>query len=63
MTKKDYELIAESLNAIVSVVRIPNVSKQEMRFAVNEGINLLARDLQNDNPRFDFDKFIKAVNK
>ncbi len=63
MTKKDYVLIAGALNAIVSVTRAEPVSKSEIRFAINEGINLLARDLQDDNPRFDFDRFIEAVNK
>ncbi len=64
MTKKDYILIAESLNPMAAILRAKKeLSKSEIEFAFNQTVNLLARKLQQDNSRFDFDRFIEAVNK
>lgn len=56
MTKKDYELIASSLNKVVTMAH-----KYKMNPQLVEAIAMqLTLDLANANPRFDRDKFLKA---
>jgi hypothetical protein len=56
MSRKDYELIALQVNK--------QLTYQKSSPAICAGIKILARELgeafANDNPQFDYDKFIKA---
>lgn len=71
MTKKDYELIADKLSIIVKCSReIENLSQEswELKYAmldksISQMIYFLITALEEDNPRFDRERFMKAVNK
>jgi hypothetical protein len=62
MTKKDYELIAKPLNLLVKC--IPDIDNGESAsFVVNQVVNKFMRDLEAENPLFNREKFLKAVNE
>jgi hypothetical protein len=52
MTRKDYELIASTLNKVVI-----------LNGNTDTAITALAHALSNDNPRFDALRFVEAVYK
>ena len=62
MTKKDYELIAQSIWRSGFALNLDkNKVKQEAREKMRSLIvHDLCGSLQNDNPRFDENKFFKA---
>lgn len=58
MTKKDYELIADSLkNSWLSSVKFPTEDNQEFYQRV---VIRLGHNLEAENPRFNEKKFFKA---
>jgi hypothetical protein len=56
MTKKDYELIAEGLEASRYLIGVSNDTEAMYRNIVSN----IASSLKNDNPRFDRVKFYRA---
>lgn len=52
MTKKDYKLIAESINAARQYIRSENKD-----CGLNFLVGYLGEELKNDNPNFQYDKF------
>ena len=56
MTRKDYQMIAES----ILTARKVQSELGEMYVSVAHLANTLATDLEIDNPRFDRDRFLKA---
>lgn len=68
MTKKDYELIASSLNLLVKASRSidrgeAKIDPEGFRFLINQVVFSFGSKLKEDNPRFDIDKFLQAVNR
>jgi len=64
MTKKDYILIAEVFRPLVESIKGDRIlTQEELRFVINQTINMMGRKLQEDNPRFDFNRFIDYINK
>lgn len=55
MTKKDYVLLARVFKTNYDALQRPG-NKMTLRLIVKD----ICRELQQDNPRFDSDKFIKA---
>lgn len=53
MTRKDYKLIAKAFNDMSKVVRLEDTVALQI-------IEMLADDLQADNPRFDRARFLEA---
>lgn len=63
MTKKDYELIARAL-AYTKPSKIARPNGYEDRlYTWNGVIEVLARDLEFENDRFDINKFYQACGK
>jgi hypothetical protein len=60
MTKKDYILIARALN---NVGKKTDVRKKQYWQAIMDIVIVLGGELQQDNPRFDYSKFVEACNK
>lgn len=63
MTRKDFQLIADALAAATPIIDIsePVDARNTGRIATWVGaVNETAWHLQNDNPRFDLDRFHKA---
>ena len=58
MTKKDYIVIAKTLNKLVKGVE-QDFSKHHMG-VIRELVNNLSNEFQEDNPRFDREIFWKA---
>ncbi len=56
MTKKDYILLARTLEKALAECKT-----SEQRAIIEKYINILSKDLQAQNVRFDSDKFIKAI--
>ena len=67
MTKKDYILIAGAVNTLTKSTKAISVDEkldvETLDFLVNQFINKLARVLSEENPLFDWDKFLEACNK
>lgn len=63
MTRKDYVLIAEGIRAEVDTLNMERDGGLDRTYHLI-GASLVARrlaqSLQDDNPRFDYDRFIKA---
>jgi hypothetical protein len=55
MTKKDYELIASSIEAVYN-----DKDLDKYKAGISEVAYNIAEGLQYDNPRFDRNKFLKA---
>jgi len=55
MTKKDYELIARGIKGVYM-----DCEDEIEQYAVSEVARSLSIDLQDDNPRFDRNKFLTA---
>lgn len=56
MTRKDYQLIAAALR----LARTTNPTSKAHRIALADAAIILARELANDNPRFDRARFLAA---
>jgi len=57
MTRKDYNLLAEVIKDTREEFNYLNLSSREL---LNALTNKLINRLENDNPRFDSEKFYKA---
>ncbi len=55
MTRKDYVLLAEAIKAATSAIDHPE------RLGAQLVANEIAHRLQQDNPRFDRERFLKAA--
>jgi hypothetical protein len=62
MTRKDFEMIAETLNRVLNVAR-DDIAGDETVPGVMMTINMFAARLANDNPRFKIDLFLDAATK
>jgi hypothetical protein len=58
MTKRDFELIAQSVRVARPGLRSEHTGP--MHFALDHFSILIANALANDNPRFDRERFLKA---
>lgn len=56
MTKKDYELIAKSLNKVVKRLSYHNIRSQTVVTVIEQ----IAADLSGDNQSFDRTRFLEA---
>lgn len=56
MTKRDFELIARTFHA----QRIRFMMMPEKQAAIDELAEVFAHELENTNPRFDRERFLKA---
>lgn len=59
MTKKDYIVIARALN---KVGKNTPVQKKQQWQAIMNVVIALGQELQEDNPRFDYHRFVEACN-
>lgn len=59
MTRKDYILLAEALKAARMKSEFP--AADEFNGGVDAAARLVADALARDNPRFDYDRFMKAA--
>jgi hypothetical protein len=57
MTRKDYKVIAGAINDVLTT----NVLTEDQRFAIAKVTQTLGRELQRDNGRFDYGRFLGAV--
>lgn len=61
MTRKDYQLIAETIRAVYESHRHSwHNAPTDRQDAIRQVANSLVCRLVDDNPRFDEDKFLKA---
>lgn len=60
MTRKDYILIAKSLNTKLQMHR-QLACNEEFASGYGSAVESVALALKSDNPRFDEDRFLKAV--
>jgi hypothetical protein len=60
MTRKDYVMIAQVLRTAINYERDFNKSEESAK-AIQSVAEFMAGVLAQDNPRFDRDRFIKAV--
>lgn len=60
MTRKDYELIAKSINHHLAIMGMSGKATSEEFLAVGSVAQKIAQGLAEDNPRFDRQKFLKA---
>ena len=60
MTRKDYVLIAQALKTAINYERDFNKSEESAK-AIETAAEFMAGLLAQSNPRFDRDRFIKAV--
>ena len=56
MTRKDYELLAGAFKSALQ----KEIIHDERLNGISRACHILAFELQNENPRFDIQKFIKA---
>lgn len=56
MTRKDYELIAEVFKSALE----KETGNNERQVGISRVAHILAFELENENPRFDHIKFLKA---
>lgn len=62
MTRKDYVALAKAINAVRKVDLKPGFSNSlDFQAGVNVLTGAIAQVLKNDNPRFDVERFYKAV--
>jgi hypothetical protein len=61
MTRKDYVMIAQVLRTAINYERDFNKSEESAK-AIQSVAEFMAGVLAQDNPRFDRERFIKAVN-
>lgn len=59
MTKKDYELIANTIKSTLGTYG-GTVSHNNCKYAINDLALAIANELKLDNPKFDRDKFLAA---
>lgn len=64
MTKKDYILIAGVLLRLSYNIRFQQTKTRSIGYeqAVCDAVIEFGRELEKENPRFDFDRFVKAAN-
>lgn len=62
MTKKDYELLADSIKQALGALLYAPVNANEVLRSIEVYTNILCTKLEADNPRFDRTKFLKACN-
>jgi len=62
MTRKDYQAIAEAIAKVRADRRAPNggMLPQEVRHVIEEIEDALVKVFENDNPRFNRDRFLGA---
>lgn len=66
MTKKDYELIADSFGFAIgfeSTFSVDSETRFQKMSAIETAIGSLSRRLKEDNPRFDSQKFRFAIDQ
>ena len=66
MTKKNYELIARAIRKSLISIRseytdYTETAKQNAEAGIWESVLWLRYELKNDNPRFDDNKFVEAI--
>ena len=63
MTKKDYILIAKILKENRRLIK--EAQKEKRKLTIDGVVNAIERDIAdvffNDNPRFDYDKFMEYI--
>lgn len=62
MTKKDYILIANSIKNAQDSLLYASTNPGETKRSIEIVSKILSMSLQNDNPLFNTDKFLKACN-
>lgn len=61
MTRKDYVLIAQALKTAINYERDFNKNEESAK-AITTAAEFMASLLAQSNPRFDRERFIKAIN-
>ncbi|MCK9370898.1 hypothetical protein M0R04_13390 [Candidatus Dojkabacteria bacterium] len=60
MTKKDYVLIAENIKICLGRAQRTSQNYWEIYQSFKELVSNMGTDFENDNPKFDIEKFYKA---